>query len=119
MLKGVLILSYEIRKEFGDDWENAGTRLFLGTAINNWNMETREHKAGRLVVHFRLNHQGNNQRLRDEPCEARHVIEDACEGQREHHQAVGLSSALCIHHSAEAHSLAWHSSGAQILAWGR
>ena len=48
-------------KEFGDYWENAGTRLFLGTAIKNWNMETREHKAGRLVVHFRLNHQDNSQ----------------------------------------------------------
>ena len=51
----------KIPKEFGEDWENAGTRLFLGTAIKKWNMETREHKAGRLVVHFRLNHQGNNQ----------------------------------------------------------
>ena len=51
----------KIPKEFGEDWENAGTRLFLGTAIKNWNMETREHKAGRLVVHFRLNHQDNNQ----------------------------------------------------------
>ena len=35
--------------------------MLLGTAINNWNMETRVHKAGRLVVHFRLNHQDNNQ----------------------------------------------------------
>ena len=36
-------------------------RLSLGTAIKTWNMETREHKAGRLVVHFRLNRQGNTQ----------------------------------------------------------
>ena len=50
----------QIPKESGEDWENAGTPLFLGTAIKNWNMETREHKAGRLVVHFRLNHQDNN-----------------------------------------------------------
>jgi hypothetical protein len=50
-----------IPKEFGEDWENAGTRLFLGTAINNWNMETREHKAGRLVVHLRRKHQDNAQ----------------------------------------------------------
>ena len=51
----------KIPKEFGEDWENAGTRLFLGVAIKNWNMETKEHKAGRLVVHFRLQHQDNNQ----------------------------------------------------------
>ena len=51
----------KIPKGFGEDWENAGARLFLGTAIKNWSMETKEHKAGRWVVHFRLNHQDNNQ----------------------------------------------------------
>ena len=50
----------KIPKEFGEDWENAGTHLLLRATIKNWSMETREHKAGRLVVHFRLNHQSTN-----------------------------------------------------------
>lgn len=61
MLKGVLIFSYKDPDGFGEDCENAGARLFLATAIKNWSMEAREHKAGRLVVHFRLSHQDSNQ----------------------------------------------------------
>ena len=35
--------------------------MFLGSAMKNWDMATKEHKSGRLVVKFRLNHQESNQ----------------------------------------------------------
>ena len=51
----------KIPKEFNEDWENAAARLFLGTALKNWGMATKEHTLGRLVVKFRLTHQDSNQ----------------------------------------------------------
>ncbi len=51
----------KIPKEYNEDWENAAARMFLGTAGNNWDMATREHKGGKLIVHFRLAHQDSNQ----------------------------------------------------------
>ena len=51
----------KIPKEFNEEWENAATRMFLGSAMKNWDMATKEHKSGRLVVKFRLKHQESNQ----------------------------------------------------------
>ena len=51
----------KIPKEFNEEWENAATRMFLGSAIQNWDMATKEHKSGRFVVKFRLHHQESKQ----------------------------------------------------------
>ena len=50
-----------IPKEFNEDWGNAATRMFLGSAIKNRDLATKEHKSGRLVVNFRLQHQESQQ----------------------------------------------------------
>jgi hypothetical protein len=51
----------KVAKEFNEEWENVASRLFLGTAIRNWDMSTKEHKSGRVVVRNRLKNQDNNQ----------------------------------------------------------
>ena len=51
----------KIAKEFNEEWENVGSRMFLGPALNNWDMSTKEHKGGRLVARNRLKHQDSNQ----------------------------------------------------------
>ena len=50
----------KVAKEFNEEWENAASRLFLGSAISNWDMSTKEHKSGRVVVRNRLKHQDSN-----------------------------------------------------------
>ena len=63
-IKCTKVCSYtptKIPKEFNEEWENAATRMFLGSAIKNWNMATKEHNSGRFVVKFRLHHQESKQ----------------------------------------------------------
>jgi hypothetical protein len=50
----------KVAKEFNEEWENAASRLFLGSAVRNWDMSTKEHKSGRVVVRNRLKHQDSN-----------------------------------------------------------
>ena len=51
----------KIPKEFNEDFESVATRMFLGSAIANWDLATKEHTSGRLVVKFRLQHQESQQ----------------------------------------------------------
>ena len=50
----------KVAKEFNEEWEKAASRLVLGSAISKWDMSTKEHKSGRVVVRNRLKHQDSN-----------------------------------------------------------
>ena len=51
----------KVTKEFKEEWENAGSRLLLGPAFKEWDMNTMEHKGGKLIIRSRLHHHDNNQ----------------------------------------------------------
>jgi len=50
-----------VMKEFKEEWENAGSRLFLGPAFKEWDIKTQEHKGGKLIIRTRLHHKDSNQ----------------------------------------------------------
>ena len=100
---GVLILPYENPERV---WEGLGEcKRPLVPGHRHQELEHGDQGAqGRPLGCALLPPQPGQQSVsRGEPCEARHILQGACEGQGEHHQAVGLSSAFCIHHSVEAH----------------
>jgi len=50
-----------VMKEFKEEWENAGSRLFLGPAFKEWDIKTQEHNGGKLIIRTRLHHKDSNQ----------------------------------------------------------
>ena len=51
----------KVTKEYKEEWENAASRLLLGPAFKEWDLNTKEHKGGKLIIRPRLHHQDTNQ----------------------------------------------------------
>ena len=51
----------KVTKEFKEEWENAASRMVLGPALQQWDLNTMEHKGGRLIIKPHLHHQDTNQ----------------------------------------------------------
>ena len=51
----------KVTKEFKEEFENAGSRMLIGPAFAEWQLNTMEHSRGTLIIKKRLHHQDTNQ----------------------------------------------------------
>ena len=51
----------KVTKEFKEEWENVASRMMIGPALKDWDMNTMEHKGGKMIIRPRLHHQDTNQ----------------------------------------------------------